>query len=384
MMKKATRRRIWIALFLSFFACSFLFTSASVSAGPTKHIVEKGDTLWGICEKYYGNPYLWPKLWQMNPFVTNPHLLKPGDVITLLEEESLKKAEPEKQPTAGPAKKSPAMQGIDLSDRLNLEALGYLSLVEVEPLGVIESSTTTRKALTSGDKAFVHFGQNLAVKPGDIFSIAHRSDLIRHPLTDKPLGYLVSMRGTLSVKEYLQKGIYLAEVGKTFSEIFAGDLVMPPHRISNCLRPLPTDRKLYGNIVATHGNNRLVGKGTLVYLDSGFKDGVQTGGIFELIRIHKLPLIDTKHDSFEVLSQQLLDTWSKEQTLADFWQKIEDGKTLYESSVGKLLIIDSRPDTSLGIVLFSTEDLEVGAFVKGMSWVEPPDFLASLPACVVQ
>ena len=384
MIKKTTERKIWVALFLWFFAFSVLFTAGMVSAGPSKHIVQKGDTLWGICEKYYGNPNLWPKLWQMNPFVTNPHLLSPGDIITLLEEEAVQTAEAEKKPPAEPAKKSAVIQGIDLSDRINLETLGYLSLVEVEPLGVIESSTSTKKALTSGDKVFVLFDQRPSIKPGDAFSIARRSELIRHPLTGKPMGYLVSMKGTLHVQEPLQKGIYLAEVGKTFSEVFINDLVMPLVRTTTCLRPLPTDNKLYGNIVATYDNRRMVGRSTIVYLDSGFKDGVQTGGIFDLIRIHKLPTIDTKHDSWEVISREILDTFSKAEYLADFWKKIEDGKTLYESSVGKLLILDSRPDTSLGIVLLSKEELEVGAFVKGMSWVEPPDFLISLPSCAVQ
>jgi len=256
--------------------------------------------------------------------------------------------------------------------------------VEVEPLGVIESSTSTKKALSSGDKAFVHFDQRPTIKPGDAFSIARRSELIRHPLTGRPMGYLVSMKGTLHVKEPLQKGIYLSEVDKTFSEVFVGDMVMPLVRASTCLKPLSTDRKLYGNVVATYDNRRLIGRGTIVYLDSGFKDGIQTGGIFELIRIHKLPTIDTKHDSLEEISRDILDTLSKEQYLVDLWNRIEDGKTLYESSVGKLIILDSRPDTSLGIVLTSKEELEVGAFVKGMSWVEPPDFLTSLPSCAVQ
>jgi LysM repeat protein len=114
MIKKATGRKTCIALFLWFFAFSVLFTAGTVNAGPAKHIVQKGDTLWGICEKYYGNPNLWPKLWQMNPFVTNPHLLNPGDIITLLEEEAAKKAEAEKKPPVEPEKKSPVMQGIDL------------------------------------------------------------------------------------------------------------------------------------------------------------------------------------------------------------------------------------------------------------------------------
>jgi hypothetical protein len=85
-----------------------------------------------------------------------------------------------------------------------------------------------------------------------------------------------------------------------------------------------------------------------------------------------------------VISQEILDTLSKAQYLDDFWKKIQDGKTLYESSVGRLIILDSRPDTSLAMVLSCSEELELGVFVKGISWVEPPDFLTSLPSCALQ
>jgi hypothetical protein len=80
----------------------------------------------------------------------------------------------------------------------------------------------------------------------------------------------------------------------------------------------------------------------------------------------------------------IFNTFSKEQYLADFWEKIQEGKILYESSVGKLIVLDSRPDTSVAAVLTSTEELRVGAFLKGISWIEPPDFIVSLPSCVVK
>ena len=63
----------------------FLADPSLIMAQKQTHIVQKGDTLWDICEKYYGDSELWPKLWEMNPFVTNPHLLEPGDVIALLD-----------------------------------------------------------------------------------------------------------------------------------------------------------------------------------------------------------------------------------------------------------------------------------------------------------
>jgi len=65
--------------------------STDLRAQPVTHKVQRGDTLWSICEKYYGDATLWPKLWEMNPFVTNPHLLKPGDLITLIEKEDMTK-----------------------------------------------------------------------------------------------------------------------------------------------------------------------------------------------------------------------------------------------------------------------------------------------------
>ena len=79
------KRKHWLAIVLIAFGVWFVDSGVSVPVGaqPLTHTVEKGDTLWDICEKYYGNEELWPKLWQMNPFITNPHLLKPGDVAVL-------------------------------------------------------------------------------------------------------------------------------------------------------------------------------------------------------------------------------------------------------------------------------------------------------------
>ena len=46
-----------------------------------QHLVEDGDTLWDICEAVLGRPELWPRVWSMNPEITNPHWIYPGDII---------------------------------------------------------------------------------------------------------------------------------------------------------------------------------------------------------------------------------------------------------------------------------------------------------------
>ncbi|MEJ6498112.1 MULTISPECIES: LysM domain-containing protein [Pseudoalteromonas] len=51
---------------------------------PKQYVVKKGDTLWDISGVYLDEPWQWPDLWQMNPQIANPHLIYPGDALTLI------------------------------------------------------------------------------------------------------------------------------------------------------------------------------------------------------------------------------------------------------------------------------------------------------------
>lgn len=46
-----------------------------------EHVVQAGETLWGIAQQHYGNGNLYHRLVAANPAITNPNIIHPGDVV---------------------------------------------------------------------------------------------------------------------------------------------------------------------------------------------------------------------------------------------------------------------------------------------------------------
>lgn len=64
---------------------SFAESTLAIKAdAPKTYTVVKGDTLWDISAMYLDSPWLWPRLWQANDYIENPHLIYPGDKLNLI------------------------------------------------------------------------------------------------------------------------------------------------------------------------------------------------------------------------------------------------------------------------------------------------------------
>jgi hypothetical protein len=48
-----------------------------------KHKVVKGDTLWDITGTELADPFRWPEVWKVNPWIKNPHWIYPKQIIKI-------------------------------------------------------------------------------------------------------------------------------------------------------------------------------------------------------------------------------------------------------------------------------------------------------------
>ena len=362
-----------LVFLLTAFAVWFagLGLSAPTLAQQPTYTVQKGDTLWTICEKYYGDPDLWPKLWKMNPFITNPHLLKPGDVLTLIEKAPAKEvstAEAKKAKPETPVDKPKKTMGINVSGLTNVDTIGFLSINRLRPSGHIFSAQKERVVLSKGDIMYVAFDRGKQVNPGDSFSVYKQYGPLKDALKGKKLCFVISFSARIIVKQMVteedlkqikgrvkalpNQNLYEAEIVKSYKEVHIGDPVMSYEPISPCVRPLPVGSDVSTRIIAVKDSHDLIGQWSVVYLEHGYDHGVRRGNVFEIMKKKRG---DTA------------------------------GRASYSDMVmGYLLILEARPDMATGVVVASKKEFAVGAFVSGLDWEKAQSVLSILPECPVE
>ncbi|HEL3195688.1 TPA: LysM peptidoglycan-binding domain-containing protein [Stenotrophomonas maltophilia] len=137
-------------------------TAVEVNGGhPDTYVVRKGDTLWDIAARFLQKPWLWPEIWQANPQIANPHLIYPGDVLSLAYLDRVTVAT-----KPGPRQETP----IDAIPLAQVEPfLKQLSVVDsIEQLPYVAGLEEERLRVTSGSAVYVRLadaqlGQRWAV-----------------------------------------------------------------------------------------------------------------------------------------------------------------------------------------------------------------------------
>ncbi len=265
------------------------------AAHPRQYTVKKGDTLWGISNLFLQDPWYWPEIWQKNNQITNPHLIFPGNVLTLVyvngQPQILVNAEQhktiQKDSAAGglPVKKlSPSIRTKSLQAsipsipgdaiRQFLSKPRVVTKEQLDQAPRIIASDEKHLILSQGDRVYV---RGEIDKERVRFSVFRPGDALRDPQSDELLGYEAKYAGDLHIVTYDDP----ATGDITFSEreILIGDRLLPEDKskLENLFFPHIPDREINAQIISLYDALFGVAQYQIVVINKGERDGMEVG-----------------------------------------------------------------------------------------------------------
>lgn len=296
-------------------------------AGARLHVVERGDTLWDLASRFYGDPYLWPQLWERNQYILDAHWIYPGDPLIVdvevvpMEEiaagQQMAPEAPADAPSSGVRLGTTSSAPVPLGSESDIYCSGYLGPVD-ETFGyqivgseygalapTLAAGATGLKPgyglnndvkidLTDGDIVYLDGGRQGGLAPGTLFMAVLPTEEVRHPVTRKVVGRLYRYQGRVRVLS-VQEETAIAEIVSSCAAVSVGAYLQPfepepiPLARRTPLRPVNypvAASELADAPVIVLSNDGLVslGQGHLVFIDRGSNEDVIPGDLFTIYR----------------------------------------------------------------------------------------------------
>ena len=251
-------------------------------AHPDRYVVVKGDTLWDISAMFLKDPWYWPEIWYANPQIANPHLIYPGDVISLVYIDGQPRLVLERGNTE---RLSPRIRAEGLDQAIQTIPLEIVKPFLSKPT-VLDKDTIENAPyiMTSRQGHLVHgAGTEVYVRGGEfadqqLYSVMRVGEKLVDPDNGDVLGY---------------QGIYVGEgtivrtgdpatlfLNATQREATNGDILLPVvNDFPLYFTPRSPDKPIEGSIIAVFDGVSIIGQYQIVTLNRGSKDGLDQGHV---------------------------------------------------------------------------------------------------------
>ncbi|HEV2852511.1 MAG TPA: LysM peptidoglycan-binding domain-containing protein [Thermoanaerobaculia bacterium] len=301
--------------------------------GEQVHVIARGDTLWDLASKYYGNAYLWPQIWEKNQYILDAHWIYPGDPLVLglnvapadaLTQggaaggpgETPGEAPPPGALTATEAAGAPVPLGAETDiycqgyigdleeafpfsvigseyDALGLSGHSYAAQVGKSVHGPLGPTGTVKIGLSTGDIIYVDGGRARGLSAGSLFTAVAPQQPVIHPLRGEVVGRYYRYLGRVRILS-VQETTAIAEIVQSCDPIVIGTVLQPfepepvPLGRSTAMRPVNfpvSEEKLVDapSIVYVRDNILALGADHVVHVDLGEEDATP-GDIYTIYR----------------------------------------------------------------------------------------------------
>jgi len=277
---------------LLFLITAFILPNPGFSAepdAPMVYIIKKGDTLWGLSERFLKDPNYWPNMWANNSLITNPHIIYPGEKLRILPDRI--ESPPPKQVASGSKKVETVTKPVDIFQEVAEEKSfvvrgneGYLMETDIRPEGYVIGIHHDRIVAGEDDIVYTDIGTARGGKEGEKFAVFRKDIAISHPLTNEILGTKVVPLGTLQLTE-TGKNSSRGIITRSYKEISPGSYLVPfrEEKRREVTLKMPT-QDLKGFIIESKSGTNTMSAGDLVYIDLGSSQGAVPGNMFYIIR----------------------------------------------------------------------------------------------------
>jgi len=289
-------RKLLVLTLAGLFFCNAAADSVALNPShPQRHVVVEGDTLWDISAQFLRDPWLWPEVWYANPQITNPHLIYPGDMISLVYVNGkpqliLQRAGTSSIPSDIPVVKlSPSLRSEKLDRAIPTIPRDAIQQFLTRPLVVeknelpllpyIVESADEHLITGAGDRVYVRAIEDDGTKN---FNIFRSGSAYRDPDSGEILGYEALYVGDGTVQQYGDPATLL--LTRTTREASIGDRVRPVSNQDTFLHflPHPPQEPVEGRIISVVDGVSQIGTYQVVVINRGDREGIDVGQVLAI------------------------------------------------------------------------------------------------------
>ncbi|MFZ5722153.1 MAG: LysM peptidoglycan-binding domain-containing protein [Pseudomonadota bacterium] len=275
---------------------------------PTTYVVQPGDTLWGISEKFLVNPWQWPEVWHINEQVANPHLIYPGQQLRLVWKDGKPSLVVDTSTGSGVIGSKDNIvevmaDGKTYKLRPRIRESSYDLAIPAIPLKDIEVFLTDSRVVTldemkqapyllaGADKHVIMgrgdtvYAREQAGKQWDSglpeYGVYRQGDPYIDPETKEFLGYEAKKIGAVRITEVsgdvaTMRVLASSEDLRTQDRLLASD----QRKVQSVFHPRPAPDGVKGRIVSVFGAIGSGARNSVVVLNRGARDNIAPGHVF--------------------------------------------------------------------------------------------------------
>lgn len=298
-----------------------------------KYEITRGDTLWDISERLFGEAKVWPKIWEINNSeILNPHMIEPRMLLVFnsgsgfsLPSLALKssgtmtvtshyRVTPGDQPGPVWDERTPmpsrewknlprqAWENVRIDFPPNIDKDGFdsrnrvylikpktgldlphiMACSKVQPLAKVMGARTVASHVDRGAEITIQSNNGTLLEVGKVYSL-----LDPEPLTvdsDGRRAFSYALQGKVKILG-LQNGIYIGEVQNIKNPVSRGAFLVPEILRLDKIPPVAGASKVSGSLIADRRTGAFMsGQNKWVYIDRGTKDGLERGMIFRIFQ----------------------------------------------------------------------------------------------------